>query len=660
MNNVKNIFVSVCGNDSYDGTIEKPLRTIKAAQLKCRKLLKDKQSVTVYLREGDYFEKLSFDKNDSAQDGFLVTYKAYGNEKARIVGGKKLTNITKTVDEEVLSRLKGSVQGKVYEFILSDYGINKVDDFSPYTIPNSNKPAEISDVRIIKNGEIMYPARYPNNNEFVRIEEIISQDTYTNGDRVIDNTKTKPAVVKVTCEEMKNWKELDDIWMYGFPSFDWSSHFCKVQSIDAENEIVTLPQPLLFAVRPGQRLSFVNILEELDCEDEFFIDRKNGKVYIISENPESDNFEIALSPDKLITVDGTENITFENITFSLCRSEVVTIENSKNINIIGCSFLSNLRSAVTVNNCYNCEIKGNRIANMGGAGISVNCGDRANFIESGVKITNNEIHDFAQILEMYQCALHIDGYGNYIAHNEIYNAIQCAVKFSGNCNIFEYNEIHDCLKRTADAGSCFSGRTWLYAGNVFRYNYFHDFHMSTRETHTTKGIYLDDMMLGTEIYSNIFENVQSGVYSHGGRMATVKNNIFINCKKHSVRFFPCTHAPCPGFVDDFLLNPAKKWIEENPKWAEKFPEVEETLNDPLRVFPMYNKVIGNIIFNSPDPSIEYGAFHTTENRDNISTNDESIFVDYKNRNFAIKDIEKLKEQIPGFDAPDFSKIGLLK
>ena len=84
------------------------------------------------------------------------------------------------------------------------------------------------------------------------------------------------------------------------------------------------------------------------------------------------------------------------------------------------------------------------------------------------------------------------------------------------------------------------------------------------------------------------------------------------------------------------------------------------MNDILCMFPLHNKVNGNIIFKSPDISVDFGAVYTTERENNLVTEDESIFVDYKGRNFAIKDIDALRKLIPGFDAPDFEKIGRIK
>lgn len=44
------------------------------------------------------------------------------------------------------------------------------------------------------------------------------------------------------------------------------------------------------------------------------------------------------------------------------------------------------------------------------------------------------------------------------------------------------------------------------------------------------GVYMDDCVSGTEIYGNVFRNVQRAVFLGGGRDFKVRNNLFINCQ----------------------------------------------------------------------------------------------------------------------------------
>lgn len=645
------IFVSPTGNDSANGKEESPFKTISAAKdyifsqiqsgaLQCE--------AEICISEGDYYENIEIDGQIYNQN---ITFTALPGEKVRIVGGKRLIDIKKVEDKNVLERLKPEVREKTYEFSFSKNGIAEIDEFQ-LRGHSIEKPA-VADVRLLKNGELMTPASYPSGNEYIYYDKVLSQP-----EDLSNPFRTDPITFSFNCENPKKWANLEDIWMYGHPTADWADYFGRIYDLDVENMTFKIHQPYNLKVKDGRRFRFVNILEELDCENEFYIDRKNSKIYIISSNLQGNKYEIALSKKPLLKISDSKNITVKGITFSLSRKTAVQVENSENVNIKDCIICDTLKDAIHLKNCFNCEVFGNHIFNIGEAGITAECGSKSELLESGVRLINNEIHDFAKIYEMYQPGIKIRGYGNYIAHNEVYNTVHSAVLFSGNCNIFEYNNFHNCLKKTADAGVIYCGMSWTDMGNVIRYNYIHDCPVSTGAM-TTKGVYLDDVMLGNEIYSNIFENLESGVYSHGGREAVIKNNIFINCRKHSVRIFSCWSIAQPGRVEKCWIEPTRKWIKENPKWSKKFPEAEKCCNDLLGMFPMYNTVVGNISINSPEVEVGKYAIDTATMRDNIVTDDENIFADFKNRNYTIGNIEKIKSLIPGFDAVEFNKIGLL-
>lgn len=91
------IFVSPSGNDSNPGTIDQPLKTVTAARNKVRTMNDNMSSdITVYLRAGTYYQEqtLTFTKEDSATNGFTITYTPYNNELVTISGGRELTGWT--------------------------------------------------------------------------------------------------------------------------------------------------------------------------------------------------------------------------------------------------------------------------------------------------------------------------------------------------------------------------------------------------------------------------------------------------------------------------------------------------------------------------------------------------------------------------------------
>jgi hypothetical protein len=88
----RSIFVSTTGADTNAGTQAAPLKTLGAAKAHVRTLLKAAPgAVTVNLRAGTYYEMLLLGPADSGRPGAPVVWQAFGDEKATISGGKKLT-----------------------------------------------------------------------------------------------------------------------------------------------------------------------------------------------------------------------------------------------------------------------------------------------------------------------------------------------------------------------------------------------------------------------------------------------------------------------------------------------------------------------------------------------------------------------------------------
>src|SRR6478736_1700614 len=117
--NVKQFFISPSGNDKHNGTIEKPFATLEKARTVVRKLLKNEKniSITVYLREGNYFLKNSivFDSLDSGTPDYPVTYSVYKNEVVSLSGGISIPikYATPVKDTLVLNRFPVIAKNKI-------------------------------------------------------------------------------------------------------------------------------------------------------------------------------------------------------------------------------------------------------------------------------------------------------------------------------------------------------------------------------------------------------------------------------------------------------------------------------------------------------------------------------------------------------------------
>lgn len=89
------VVVAPDGDDQHDGTLERPLRTLAAAQQAVRRLRSrgaTGEPVTVYLRAGTYYlaEPILLGTADSGREGGPVVWSSWAGEQAVISGGQRL------------------------------------------------------------------------------------------------------------------------------------------------------------------------------------------------------------------------------------------------------------------------------------------------------------------------------------------------------------------------------------------------------------------------------------------------------------------------------------------------------------------------------------------------------------------------------------------
>lgn len=651
------IYVSPTGSDTNDGGLNSPLKTLHGARDYIRNL-KDtkglpKGGIKVVLREGDYTLDKTFelDSRDSGTADSPIEYTVYSGEQARILGGIKADKFEKVTDSEKLSRLKEDVRDKAYVTDFSDYGIDKVSELECFG--QSAPTLDYSSVQVFKNGEFMDLSRYPND-DFLTVDSVINEGTFNKEFKtdMANAAHVKPEF-KFTYDGVKNWKDTSDIWIFGYLRYDWADLFAKVAELDTKAGTLKLMHASPYTITDGRKFYFANVFEELDSEKEYYIDRNENKLYVICNDIENTEYEVAVMDDDLVRLENASNITFSGLTFSLCRAIDIHVVDSENINVVSCEISKNGKDAIFYDNCYEGEIKDNHIYIMGAKGINVDSGDLDELIYSNIKITNNNIHDFGLVEKTYKAGIQIEGVGNYIAHNEIYNATHYGISYGGHFNIFEYNDVHHCLMMAEDAGSVYTGRTWLCSGNTFRYNYFHDIPMNTGGSWKNNAVYLDDGMLGTDIHSNVFKDVQVGVFLHGGRYTKIRNNVFIDCME-SVSIINIYNQ---GHIIDTMLPNAKAKIESNPMWASYFPEAVASIKDEEPTKPKNNEVTGNVMFNTPEPTLSEDALKYGKLENNISASDKKIFEDFDGGNYTIKKDSAIYKLIPEFEGFDFTLIG---
>ncbi len=687
-------YVSTNGNDENNGSIDSPFLTIEKAIEAVRAMDKtEKNGITVCIEGGEYrVSSLELKKEDSGTKDCPVTYCSYNGEVV-INGGITLNSADfKNVKDypEIAERLSADAQKNVmvvdltkapYSLTTDDWGkiyaigsYHTADNYDgDYTGPLYCE-LFVDDIR-------QTIARYPDN-EYLYTEEVVKTGLGKESDGALTEVKNwyeirnpEPDIYKVNSELAKKiagWKNLNDVWMFGYWKYDWADASTPIGSFDKDTCELTPKFVSLYGTKTDAPYYFFNVLEELSSPGEWYLDREKG-LLCMWEPENKDNAEIILSLSlKPVINSEADYITFDGLTVKGTRSDGVAITADNNT-VENCLIKNVAGNALVMNGSNNLAYN-NEITRTGKGGIIITGGDTETLTPGNSKADNNYIHDWSEIYQTYQPAVTLEGVGNVCSHNEMANSPHEAITYKGNNHIIEYNLIHDVCLLSDDAGAIYSGRSWVWYGNIVRYNCIYNV---GSENHRPDGIYLDDAVSGHQIYGNLLINIPSNsIHVGGGRDNVITNNIIVNPGNNALRFDDraregalengwFTHAYVgSGDMWEALYN--SPWQSE--AWQNAFPEYKNCTDDisksdsPDYIPNPASTFKNNIIINK---DLAYGEVYSSvwdfsDISDNAIYNVgkcDEIFVDIDNGNYNIKDIDKIRKDAPGFEEIPLDMIG---
>lgn len=659
------LYVSPDGNDEWSGgfadpnaqNTDGPFATLEKARETVRNL-SESGDVTVYLREGVYSrsETLVLSSEDSGNGTSRVTWCSYPGETAHIVGGVFINNFEEISDEAILNRLYENARDHVLQADLKALGLKTFNGISQQDGPGMALYFETQPMTL---------SRYPNDGWLtifdvpLTCEEPIQGDVRTGGYHCGHFLYTDPDADPEDQLQLPEWQFNDNMWMFGYWYFDWSSMYQKIEQIDYDaKDIVVTPPYHYYGYRDGHRYFFLNILEEVDSPGEWYLDFDTGILYFWPPGPidENDVFISSMST-VMLQCSGASNITIKDMLIEGTQGSAVQVEESDNVIVDGCEIRNvNGDYAIeidsgTENGAMNCHIY-----NVGGGGVKLSGGDRATLTSSDSYAINNLIHDFGLVYRTYHGGVNVSGVGNTVAHNEIYNAPHLGMSFSGNEHIIEYNEIHSVAQETHDVGAIYNGRDWTQRGTVIRYNYIHD-------NEYAEAVYFDDFLSGNIVYGNVIYNNKLGILIGGGRDNIVENNMFIDNGSNihvdgrgigwASNYFDTTHSNYQSTLFDRM--DAMQYQE--PPYSERYPELL-TLYDDEPALPKNNVFNRNILYGDSNWSIHNDVDYLIISNGNFEDADPH-FIDYQGQNFQLADDSPVYSEI-GFERVPFEEMGLLK
>lgn len=574
------IFVSPNGDDAHNGTKENPVRTPQKAIELAQSL--EKEDKVIYFASGEYnISAITFTQKDN---GLTL----FGEEGTVFNGGVTLNTADFTDYKDNIKML----DLKKYNITKEDIG--EVRAFGQYNTAEKYGADGSLYCELFCDNQRMTLSRYPNTDEKnLRTGKITdngdAKEIYTN-----KGTQQNPewenlknprggtfAAEKEVTSRMASWKNSDDIWIFGYFQYDWADSTTPLKSFDDSS--ITTEYASVYGFKEDAPYYFFNIFEELDAENEWYIDKEDLILYFIPPSDfESKPIQLSLETADLITFDNVSDITIDGITILGTRANAF-FGTGSHISIKNCTIKNVGKNAVELEG-EKITVENNIITATGKAGVVLTGGDRKTLTSAENTVINNLIYDWSQVYKTYQAAVALHGVGGVCSHNEIYNSPHEAVTYTGNNHIIEYNIIHDVVLKSSDAAAIYAGRSWSAYGNVIRYNCIYN--LGSGEF-TPCGIYFDDGFSGQTAYGNLLVNIPwCGFLIGGGRDISVTNNVIVNAGKPIVY----DDRAIAGIVDNGWFTHSKTaestlWktlrevdVHAQP-WVDAFPQLSRLSSD---------------------------------------------------------------------------------
>lgn len=366
------LYVSVFGNDENSGSEAQPLATLDGARKKVREIRNEnpslKGSVTVIFREGTYnwTDSVNFTAEDSGTPDSKTIYAAYPDEKVIFQGGAKISG--SEFQRASDSRIREDISENVYSFDLGNYMTSlgyELSDCYPLNEDIYSFSYKKSRPIFSFDGEgALWIARYPNKSggEYPDVNpntKFLTADITSYGGITAPSTFSYANASNKTAdiERISRYAGRDDVWFFGFPVWSYFHFDVRLSEINAENKTFTTAKPLdIYDERMngelgmGKNFIIYNILEELDAEGEYYIDKNSGIFYVYTEkNIKNKSLNVSFfNGDYMIKTKNTSYVTLSGITFENSNGSGLVIDGGRDFRTEYCKFYNMGINAVVI------------------------------------------------------------------------------------------------------------------------------------------------------------------------------------------------------------------------------------------------------------------------------------------------------------------------
>ena len=534
---VAEVHVAPDGRDDGDGSPTRPFRTLVRARDAVRVLKAGgvKGAVCVRVHSGEYpvTETLTLAAEDSGTADAPVVYRAEQMGRAVLYGGARVSGFTPVADPAILARLPAESRGKVWRADLRAQGIA---DYGELRVRGGiGQPPAPPTLEVFVDGRPMTLARWPNEG-FVKIRELVEPGSAKEG---------KPSVFGYLDDRHARWTRANDPWLLGYWHFLWADATIKVGEIDTETRTITTAEPYNYGGRgmnnhQGIIYYAFNLLEEIDCAGEWYLDRQAGILYIY---PPTDlataTVEIGMHPGPILTFDNVSHLRMEGLVLDLSRYTGIQAVNSSDCLIAGCTLKRLAATGIIISGGTRFGVFGCDLHALGRRGIQLTGGNRETLEPAGHYVENCRIHHFGRVDRTYTQAVTMSGVGNRLSHCLLHDCPTSVMGIGGNDHLIQYNDVHSAVQESDDQGGVDMWGNPTFRGNIFRYNRFRNVGKTGGEhaAHGQAAIRFDDTISGQLVYGNILCRGSNGnfgaVQMNSGRDNIFDNNMFID-NRHAI------------------------------------------------------------------------------------------------------------------------------
>ncbi len=675
------VYVANDGDDSNDGSLESPFKSLEKARDYLRKY-KEKEglfpegNIVVYLRGGTYptLRTFTLGAEDAGTAQSPVIYSAYRGERVTVSGGMDLpaSSLEKVNDPAVTGRLKEPVRSKVRKIDLKKHGVSmeQFGEIQYWQLGGAEYPVEQGSVFV--DGTELELSRYPKEGEgekgdgFVVVGDVIDTGSIP---RHNGNRNHKGATFKYTDLEPASWASHDDVWLYGYMKETYSDGTQLIASFDREANTITTVQPSWYGVAKGGIYYYQNVLEQLTLPGESVINPSKEIIYLIPPDGSDEQaaVELSLAEEPLLVIEGASHTTFTGIDFKLTRGDAVVVKDTGHVTMDHLSFthIGGNGIVMPVEGVTNNTISNVTMDKIGGYPFLIGGGDRMAQTHGGSVVENCSFSDFGLKRSGISA---LRGIGNTVRNCEFTQSKAGGLAVAGNHQIIEYCVFKDLNLEGSDAGAVYCGRNPSETGIVIRYNHFQDIGNHIDDHTGIQGVYVDDRSGFVEVHGNTFLRVGSGVHAaafkvNGGKYNSFHDNIIVDGRAAYIQIHKSEDGNwATWYQENLIANRLKEvgYPDPNTPWAKQNPLAFKAAGDTEQPASTTNRMEDNLVIDGElVAGIVAGAYADPmpyKSGNQITTEDPG-FKNLEKGDFRIPK-EDFEKKFPGIEWIDFGRIGL--